>query len=82
MIKRKVVFFVCAAVVLVGATRVQAQVPEIPLPSMPRGLVTRLPTVTAGYVLFSPILSTTVFLVDNDGQVVHTWDNGLNGPKS
>ncbi len=28
----------------------------------------------AGYVLFSPILSTTTYLIDRQGRVVHTWD--------
>ena len=43
---------------------------------MPRGLVSTTPAVTAGYVLFSPARSSTVYLMANDGSVVHTWDNG------
>ncbi len=29
---------------------------------------------SAGYVLFAPILSTTTYLIDREGRVVHTWD--------
>ncbi len=42
---------------------------------MPRGLVSNTSAVTPGYVLFSPISDTTVFLMANDGTVVHTWEN-------
>ncbi len=28
-----------------------------------------------GYVLFSPLLSTTTYLVNRDGKVVHTWES-------
>jgi hypothetical protein len=28
-----------------------------------------------GYTLFAPMQSTTTYLIDMDGQVVHTWDN-------
>jgi hypothetical protein len=28
-----------------------------------------------GYILFSPLLSTTTYLVDKKGQVVHTWES-------
>lgn len=30
-----------------------------------------------GYVLYSPLLSTTTYLVDRDGRVVHTWESDL-----
>ena len=46
---------------------------EIPPPRFPRGLVTHEPGVTSGYVLFNPLLSDTTYLVNNDGEVVHTW---------
>ncbi len=29
-----------------------------------------------GYTLFAPMQSTTTYLIDMDGQVVHTWENG------
>lgn len=32
-----------------------------------------------GYTLFAPITSTTTYLIDNDGQVVKTWQSGY-GP--
>ncbi len=38
-----------------------------------RGLQHRGPEATRGYVLFSPNLSDTTYLVDLDGRVVHTW---------
>src|SRR5512146_3211258 len=28
-----------------------------------------------GYVLFSPLLATTTYLVDRSGRVVHTWES-------
>jgi hypothetical protein len=46
---------------------------EIPAPLFPRGLITREPGVAPGYVLFNPLLSDTTYLVNNDGEVVHTW---------
>jgi len=42
-------------------------------PLFPRGLVTQEPGVSAGYVLFNPLLSDTTYLVDNSGSVVHRW---------
>jgi hypothetical protein len=30
-----------------------------------------------GFVLFSPLLSTTTYLIDRDGDVVHTWESEL-----
>jgi predicted outer membrane repeat protein len=32
-------------------------------------------TVSDGYTLFAPIGSTTTYLMNNDGQFVHTWDS-------
>ena len=48
-------------------------IPPAPPPKYPRGLITNEPGVTDGYVLFNPLLSDTTYLVNNDGQVVHTW---------
>ncbi len=30
-----------------------------------------------GYVLFSPLLSTTTYLIDGDGKVIHMWESGF-----
>jgi len=38
-----------------------------------RGLLLNTPRATAGYTLFTPLLSDTTYLIDNDGLVVHTW---------
>ena len=40
-----------------------------------RGLVRNLPGSADGYVLFTPILSYTTFLIDKEGRVVHTWES-------
>jgi hypothetical protein len=40
---------------------------------MPRGLISKTDQATPGYVVFSPLLSDTTYLVDMDGKVVHTW---------
>jgi hypothetical protein len=48
-------------------------VPAAPPALFPRGLVTHLPGVTPGSLLFNPLLSDTTYLIDNDGDVVHTW---------
>ena len=42
---------------------------------VPRGLRARNTGVTPGYVLFSPLLSGTTYLIDEDGSVVHTWES-------
>ena len=39
----------------------------------PRGLITNSAGVEPGYVLFSPLLSSTTYLIDNQGRVVHLW---------
>jgi len=38
-----------------------------------RGLVTRTDAATPGYTLIAPLRSTTTFLIDTQGEVVHTW---------
>ncbi len=40
-----------------------------------RGLVMNSGRATPGYVLYSPLLSGTTYLVDVDGRVVHTWES-------
>ncbi len=68
-----------AALLLLGTSAAQAQIPPAPPPTMPRGLVAKQHGVSDGYILFSPILSPTVFLMDNDARVVHTWHNEYGG---
>lgn len=41
--------------------------------SEPRGVRVNTPQASPGYVYFAPLLSDTTYLVDTDGQVVHTW---------
>ena len=42
---------------------------------IPRGLRVRKSGVAPGYVLFAPLLSGTTYLIDEDGQVVHSWES-------
>lgn len=42
---------------------------------MPRGLINKTVEATPGYVLFCPLLSATTYLVNLDGEVVHTWES-------
>ncbi|MCP4571769.1 MAG: hypothetical protein GY838_05400, partial [bacterium] len=42
----------------------------------PRGTATA--QVVDGYNLFTPIRSTDTYLMDNDGNVVHTWSSAYN----
>ena len=65
--------------VTVLASAAQAQLPSLPPPAMPRGLVSNSPEVTPGYALFSPTEGTPVILIANDGSVVHTWENVYGG---
>ena len=44
-------------------------------PALPRGESTPFD----GYTLFQPLRSTTVYLVDMDGEAVHTWETEYNG---
>jgi hypothetical protein len=44
-----------------------------PPPLMPRGLVSREEGVSPGYLLFGPLRSSSTYLIDNDGRVVHEW---------
>jgi hypothetical protein len=69
--------FLIAVTVLASAA--QAQLPSLPPPAMPRGLVSNTPEVTPGYALFSPTEGANVFLIANDGGVVHSWENVYGG---
>jgi hypothetical protein len=39
------------------------------------GVSSSSPRASPGYVLFSPLLSTTSYLIDTQGRVVHTWQS-------
>ena len=41
--------------------------------SEPRGVRVNTPQASPGYVYFTPLLSDTTYLINNAGQVVHTW---------
>jgi len=43
----------------------------------PQGLVLHDPAAFEGYTLFSPLQSGIVFLIDMEGEIVHTWETGL-----
>ncbi|MDH7515084.1 MAG: aryl-sulfate sulfotransferase [Bacteroidota bacterium] len=38
------------------------------------GLIRSDPRACPGYTLFAPIMSTSAFLIDNEGRLVHRWD--------
>jgi hypothetical protein len=77
---RRALLLVCALALSVaqpsGGEEQKAPRPDIPKAPparFPRGLVSKAVGVTPGYVLFNPLLSDTTYLVNNDGEVVHTW---------
>ncbi|MCZ6458022.1 MAG: hypothetical protein O6766_01550, partial [Gammaproteobacteria bacterium] len=39
----------------------------------PRGIRINAPDLLPGYVLFTPMISDTTYLINRAGQVVHTW---------
>ena len=46
-----------------------------------RGLRVNTTNLLPGYILFTPLISDTTYLINRDGQVVHTW-KGEYGPAS
>ncbi len=42
---------------------------------IPRGLITKTDGATEGYVYFSPLQSSTTYLINMSGAVVHTWES-------
>lgn len=65
-------FLAFTGIVLAPAT---FALPELidPMLDNPRGLVGSTDAAAPGYVLFSPSLSRSSYLVDTEGQVVHSW---------
>jgi hypothetical protein len=57
------------------ATPTLQQAPPPAPDAGPRGLIVNTPSAADGYVLFSPLLSSTTYLLDRDGAVVHTWES-------
>ncbi|MBT8284171.1 MAG: hypothetical protein HKO75_02220, partial [Flavobacteriaceae bacterium] len=47
-----------------------------------RGLIYNAETDTEGFVLFEPSSSTSTFLINKNGEVVHRWDSDLNSMNS
>ncbi len=45
----------------------------------PRGLVIDEPSAAPGYVLLTPMTTTSTYLIDRKGQVVHKWASDLSG---
>ena len=45
--------------------------------SSKRGLISKTDQATSGYVLFSPAFSTQSYLMDMDGNIVHSWTGEL-----
>ena len=45
-------------------------------PRTTRGLVRNLPEAFQGYTIVSPIRSTSTYLIDMEGEVVHSWKGG------
>lgn len=52
---------------------------NVPGIGMPRGLISKTAAATPGYFFFSPLKSATTYLVNMDGEVVHTWESDF-GP--
>lgn len=51
------------------------QGPDIGGLIMPRGLIKKTQEATPGYVIFSPLQSATTYVVNTNGEVVHTWES-------
>ncbi len=61
------------AALALSASNVAAQTNSDPGLDEPRGLRTNTELAAPGYVLFGPGISGITYLVNTDGQVVHTW---------
>lgn len=75
---RKTYFFsialtISAAIFLFSANNVAAQ--SLEGLEQERGLRINTDLASPGYVMFSPIISGKTYIIDNEGQVVHTWQS-------
>lgn len=71
MLRKIAVFGLLLVVFMSGVASVAAQ--ESAQPGS--GVVFNSPDAFAGYTLFAPMSSTTTYLIDNNGQVIHTWES-------
>ena len=71
--------FALVALLFASVATAQPQLPPTPPLLQPRGLVTKTDGVAPGYVLYAPIVAGTIFLIDNDGLVVHQWETSHAG---
>jgi hypothetical protein len=60
-------------VVAAGALAVSGLVAQEPSTRQPRGLISHSPGAFQGYTIFAPLRSTSTYLVDMEGEVVHEW---------
>lgn len=63
------------AAILATAAEAPAQQPVAATTSDPRGLIARTAEAAPGYTLLAPFSDTTTYLIDLDGNVVHTWES-------
>ena len=74
----KFIYAILFVVVVVGFWRCQnpyQEIMKIGGLGMTRGLISKSDEATPGYVLFCPLLSTTTYLINLNGEVVHTWES-------
>ncbi len=58
-------------------TESSSEAPSSTTDDEPRGIRVNEPGASSGYVLFTPLTTTSTYLIDRDGQVVHTWKSDL-----
>ena len=67
--------FLAASILLLPLCAAAQERPGPPDPIGRGGLLTRAEGAFEGYTLFAPIRSTTTYLVDLEGKVVHQWES-------
>ncbi len=73
MIERRYWIGICCLLAALGCSSSTPEPVENAVDVRPSGVIIREAGVTPGYVLHTPLMSDTTYLVDNDGLVVHTW---------